>query len=279
MVFRHLLLLAAAAGIASAQVTTSCNPLNATCPADPAFGTSHNFNFNESVNGDLWENFGGPVTFDPTTGAAFTINKQGDSPTLRTKFYFFFGRTEIWLKAAAGQGIVSSTMWLSDDLDEVDLEFLGTKDSSSTNYFGKGYQYYKNAAVFPTTGIHDDYHNYTTMWTEDSLEWWIDGQLVRTLTPQEANNTLNYPQTPMRLNIGIWAGGDPSLPKGTQEWAGGITDYSQGPFTMYIKNVMITDYSSGQEYTYGDHSGSYKSIAISKYAISPFLPRGFFVIS
>ncbi len=86
---------------AAAQVTTDCQPLNRTnCPPDPAFGMDHTFNFNSTPNNNLWETTVGPVTYDVNTGAAFTVAKQGDSPTIRTKFYFFFGRVEIMMKAA-----------------------------------------------------------------------------------------------------------------------------------------------------------------------------------
>jgi hypothetical protein len=95
---------------AAAQVSTSCQPLNTTnCPPDPGFGMDYNFVFNESLPAG-WEQTVGPVTYDANNGATFTIAKKGDAPTLRTTFYIFFGRIEVWLKASTGQGIVSSTM-------------------------------------------------------------------------------------------------------------------------------------------------------------------------
>ncbi|OAQ59854.1 glycosyl hydrolase family 16 [Pochonia chlamydosporia 170] len=261
---KSILAAAAFLGLAAAQVHTDCNPMERDCPVDPAFGTSHLFNFNVTPSSDLWETTAGNVNYDAQTGASFTINKQGDSPTIRTKFYFFFGRTEIMLKVAPGRGIVSSMMWLSDDLDEVDWEFLGSnKTFATTNYFGKGRQDFKNGGSHPMTGMQDDYHNYTTVWTKDSIEWFINGNHVRTLNAKDANNTHNYPQTPMRMSVGIWAGGDPSLPEGTRKWAGGDTDYANGPYTMYLKSAHVTDYSSGKEYSYGDRSGSWQSIKIA----------------
>jgi len=44
------------------------------------------------------------------------------------------------------------------------------------------------------------------------------------------------------------------------DWAGGLTDYSQGPFNMYMKSMTVTDYSTGNSYSYGDKSGSWESI-------------------
>lgn len=43
-------------------------------------------------------------------------------------------------------------------------------------------------------------------------------------------------------------------------WAGGQTDYNQGPFTMYLKSMTVTDYSTGNSYSYSDKSGSWQSI-------------------
>jgi beta-glucanase (GH16 family) len=262
---RGLLAAAPLLGLVSAQVSTSCNPLNSTdCPTDPGFGTDYTFNFNTTPSYELWETTAGSVSYDAETGAAFTINKQGDSPTIRTLFYFFFGRVELHLKCAPGVGIISSAMWLSDDLDEVDWEFLGVNNTAaSTNYFGKGLQDYHNAGVYTTKDNQADYLNYTTVWTKEGIDWYIDGEHVRNLTPDAANKTRNYPQTPMRLSLGIWAGGDPTLPEGTREWAGGNTDYSKGPFTMYVKSVRITDFGGGSEYAYGDTSGSWESIKVT----------------
>lgn len=44
------------------------------------------------------------------------------------------------------------------------------------------------------------------------------------------------------------------------EWSGGETDYSSGPYTMYLKSLKVTDYSSGDSYSYGDKTGSWQSI-------------------
>ncbi|KAL2022952.1 hypothetical protein VTK56DRAFT_4167 [Thermocarpiscus australiensis] len=249
---------------AAAQVTTDCFPMNKTCPPDPAFGMDYNFNFNQTPNVEVWETTVGPVKYDVNTGAVFTISKQGDSPTIRSKFYFFWGRTEIWMKAARGTGVISSVMLLSDNLDEIDWEFFGGNETTAqSNYFGKGVPSYLNAGYHTVPGgVHNDYHNYTTEWTKDYLDFYIDGAKVRRLLPKDANNTYYYPQTPMRLSIGIWAGGDPRLPQGTRDWAGGTTDYSQGPFDMFVKSVHVTDYSKGKEYVYGDKSGSWESIKI-----------------
>ncbi|KAH7037092.1 concanavalin A-like lectin/glucanase domain-containing protein [Microdochium trichocladiopsis] len=252
---------------AVAQLHSDCNPLEGDkCPPNPAFGTAHEFTFNQSQPTGMFKNEAGLPGFDPDNYGSFAINKQGQSVTYITNFYFFFGRTEVIMKTALGQGIVSSIVWMSDVLDEVDWEFLGGKPNwVLTNYFGKGEQDWHNGGNLTSpTSLQTEWHNYTNIWTKDKLEWWFDGKLIRTLTPEQANKTRNYPQTPMRLSLGIWSGGDPKLnPPGTVEWAGGETDFSKAPFTMYVKSAKVEDYSAGKEYSYGDNSGSWQSIRIA----------------
>lgn len=67
----------------------------------------------------------------------------------------------------------------------------------------------------------------------------------------------------MRIKIGIWAGGDPDNSEGTIEWAGGKTDYTKGPFTMYVESIKITNYNPARSYMYTDKTGSYDSIKAS----------------
>lgn len=253
-----------------AQTSSKCNPVvNGTnvCPTDEAFGTDYNFVFNStSAQYDaLWTVTAGTIDWTEN-GANFTISEQGDSPTIRSNFYIFGGRVEFWLKVAPGTGIISSVMLLSDDLDEIDLEFLGGNGTAvQTNYFGKGVNNYTWEADFAVSGgTLADFHNYTIDWKQDSLNWYIDGTHVRSLTPEEANNTHSYPQTPCRIYVGPWAGGDSKNAKGTITWAGGETNYDDGPFTMAVKSIHVTDYSKGTAYNYTDTSGLWTSIEALK---------------
>lgn len=68
----------------------------------------------------------------------------------------------------------------------------------------------------------------------------------------------------MQLKLGSWAAGGEGVPEGTVEWAGGKTDFTQGPFDMYVKEVSITNYNPADSYEYGDKSGSWQSIKINK---------------
>jgi beta-glucanase (GH16 family) len=205
-----------------------------------------------------------------SSGAQFTISEQGDSPTIETSWYFFFGRAEVLMRAAPGTGIVSSVVLESDVLDEVDWEWLGGENAEvQTNYFGKGNTTsYDRGGTSAVSDAQGTTHNYTIDWTTESITWYIDGTLMRTLAYADALNGKNYPQTPMRLKLGIWAGGDPDNAEGTIEWAGGETDYTAGPYTMYVESVSIYNANPASSYTYGDMTGDWTSIKMDSSASS-----------
>lgn len=99
------------------------------------------------------------------------------------------------------------------------------------------------------------------MWTSEKLEWWVNGTLLRTLNFADAVGGSQYPQTPMTVRLGAWPAGRKGNNKGTIEWAGGYTDFSQGQtYTMTVKSLYVQDYGSGREYTYSDRSGDWESI-------------------
>jgi hypothetical protein len=205
-------LLLALAATASAQTFTSCNPLSQSCPPDPALGKSITIDFTKGAS-DLFTAQGNPVY--NANGAQFTIAKSGDSPQITSKFYIMFGKFEVTMKTAPGAGIVSSAVLQSDDLDEIDWEWLGADNNQvQTNYFGKGQTgSYDRGAFHPNPGNQNSFHTYTIDWTASSIAWQIDGATVRTLVPDAAKG--QYPQTPMQIKLGAWSGGDPANAPGT----------------------------------------------------------------
>ncbi|KAL8827227.1 MAG: hypothetical protein Q9170_007099 [Blastenia crenularia] len=259
-----LSLLAALTAPVAAQTFTSCNPLNTTnCPINTALGTNHTYDFTTSTADKTWETTAGVINYG-TSGAEFTINLRGDAPTIQSTYYLFFGEVEVWMKAATGQGVVSSIVLESDDLDEVDWELIGGNAThAQSNYFGKGNTTsYDRAIWHPINTPQEVFHNYTTRWTKEQIEWFIDGASVRVLKYDDANGGKNFPQTPMNVRLGVWAAGDKANDNYTIEWAGGQTDYDKGPYTMYVRSTRVTDFSTGSEYSYGDQTGSWESIKI-----------------
>ncbi|OQE17629.1 hypothetical protein PENSTE_c020G10385 [Penicillium steckii] len=254
--------LAAMAPLASAQTHSECNPMEKSCPPNKGLtDKSAEFDFTQSSGLDKWTTTAGKVDTG-SDGAQFTINKKGDAPTIQSDFYIFYGEVEVTMKAAPGTGIVSSIVLESDDLDEVDWETLGGNNAAvETNYFGKGDTTSYDRDTWPAVdNVQGEFHTYKVEWKKDYIKWFVDGNEVRTLNYKDAQGGSRFPQTPMNIRIGIWAGGDSSNGQGTIEWAGGQTDYSGAPWSMYIKSVSVKNDNPAESYEWTDKSGSSDSI-------------------
>jgi hypothetical protein len=100
--------------------------------------------------------------------------------------------------------------------------------------------------------------------SSEKIEWYIDGDLIRTLNYNDADGGHTFPQTPMKVSVGSWAAGDTAHNSpGTVQWAQGATNFDDGPFNMYIKNIYIQDATNGSSYTYSDASGDWQSIKVA----------------
>lgn len=254
--------------LAFAQTYTTCNPMEKTCPNDVGLDSASfacDFTKGKSALASWSAATGTSLTYDGSKGAQFVINGKNQAPTISSDFYIFFGRVDVTMQAAPGTGIVSSMVLQSEDLDEIDWEWLGGDTTQAqTNYFGKGNTTsYDRGTYQSVSSPQTTMHTYTFDWTKDKIDWLIDGVIVRTLMYADAVGGENFPQTPMRLKLGNWIAGDPATnAKGTIEWAGGETDFSQAPFTMYVKSVSVTNYNPAEAYQWTDKTGSYESIKL-----------------
>jgi hypothetical protein len=99
--------------------------------------------------------------------------------------------------------------------------------------------------------------------------------MLRELVPADALNGRNYPQTPMNVRLGMWAGGDvKNNDPGVVEWAGGVTNFEDGPFTMSVRTVYAQDYTKAKEYSWDgmDASGDWQKVKVIAYVSNiPFL--------
>ncbi|QPG75195.1 hypothetical protein FOA43_002545 [Brettanomyces nanus] len=243
----------------SATSLATCNPLSSTgCSADPALATAISDDFHSESKHYSPYRTPSKISYSDD-GLNLTLSKQYDNPSLVSNYYIMFGRMEVMLKSASGTGVISSFYLQSDDLDEIDFEWFGGYGYEvQSNFFSKG-----NTTTYDRGEYHQmddpraDFHNYTVDWTSDALKWYLDGTLIRTL---DSNSSSGYPQSPMRVYFGVWAGGDSSNTEGVIEWAGGLTDYTLAPFNMQIQKLVVTDYSTGSEYKYTDDTGDWSSI-------------------
>ncbi|KAM3415499.1 Glycosidase [Cercospora zeina] len=281
---------ASLAAIAGAQTFTDCNPLEETCPSEvglPSASYSVDFTQGEQAAAS-WTAASGTTIEYGADGAVFTIAGPGQAPTIASDFNIFFGRFEVTMKAASGTGIVSSIVMESAVLDEIDWELLGSdKGQVQSNFYGELPQTfglsksplirlcsttgkgntttYDRVVYHPISDPQNIWHTYGIDWTSERIEFSIDGSVIRTVPYASALtvNGQNYPQTPMQLKLGNWAAGATS-DEGTVKWAGGKTDFAQGPFTMLVKSVHVMNYNPACQYSYMDNSGSWQSINVVK---------------
>ncbi|TQS38306.1 hypothetical protein Golomagni_01187 [Golovinomyces magnicellulatus] len=250
-----------------AQTFTDCNPLEKSCPSKPGLGTSVFVNFT-SGESDYWKPLEGTkVEYDPTEGVKLGIKTPTDSSTMVLTKYIMFGHIDMVAKASHGNGIVSSFVLLSQDLDEIDWEWIGGDNNNvQTNFFGKGdTSSYDRATHIPIKTPIETFHTYSLDWTAERMVWLIDGTAVRTVafTDPITKGGRIYPQSPMQVKVGDWIGcldASNIQTQGTCIWAGGQADLSKGPFIMSIKSINVTDYGCGGEYSFSDRSGSWQSI-------------------
>lgn len=129
---------------AAVSFADTCNPLNTRCPPNVGLANStHTIDFTQQTtiptNWTL-SNYAN-LNFS-SKGAEFTVAKRLDSPQLWTNFYLHYCKVQVVAQVAPGTGIVSSAVLLSDDLDEIDLDFSGnnfndTVSKGQNNYYGK----------------------------------------------------------------------------------------------------------------------------------------------
>ncbi|KAK5174478.1 uncharacterized protein LTR77_001558 [Saxophila tyrrhenica] len=267
---RSAAVLAASLAIAEAQTFTDCNPTEKKCPADtglPSDAFISDFTDGKGAS-TSWSAAAYSTINYGSQGAEFAISQPKQAPTIETDFYMFFGRVDVRMRAAAGTGIVSSIVLESDDLDEIDWEFVGGDTAQvQSNFFGKGNTTaYDRVEYIPVSNPQEEFHTYSIDWNSDRLNWIIDNKIVRTLTYDDPLTVggKNYPQTPMRVKLGNWCGGCKGMAKGTVEWSGGPTTFENAPYTMYVESVRIQNANPADSYEYGDMSGSWESIDIIK---------------
>lgn len=260
----------AATQLVSAQTFTECDPREKSCPADPAIGKEKSvvIDFTQGQNSFFKVAEGTTITYNDK-GAVFSMKKETEAPTITSTKYLFFGKVDVEVEVAPGAGIVTSVVLQSDDRDEIDWEWIGSDaEQVQTNYFGKGDDStFDRGGYSPVANPQSTTHTYTIDWTKDYVHWIVDGNLVRELKYADAKGGSRFPQTPCQLKLGTWVAGNSKAPEGTVEWAGGLADFSKGPFTAYYKKVTIQDYAGGvanaKQYVWADGSdGSYQSIKV-----------------
>lgn len=170
-----------------------CNPIKndtGACTPNPGLPTSTysvDFTKETAIPANWTISNYATVSFGPL-GAEFTYAKRYDALQLWTDFFILFGKVSIEARVANGTGMISSAVLMSDDFDEIDVEFSGNNfgDTALTgkgqnNYFGKGITgNYDRGSWFNVDDPQGTFHTYMVDWTPERLLWEVDGVVVRT---------------------------------------------------------------------------------------------------
>lgn len=146
---------------------------------------------------------------------------------------FSTGRVCASMKSSAGPGIVTALVAIAYNAssvvdDEIDLEWVGGDRGNylQTNWFNEGREDYTHGRTgIPISPDSSEYfHTYCIERTENSIVWSLDGNPVR--TDYSADHPFGLPFRPARIVFNLWDGGQGA--KGTMEWSGGPSDWSEG---------------------------------------------------
>ncbi|CAH2353952.1 extracellular glycosidase Crh12p [[Candida] railenensis] len=239
--------------------STPCNPrLERTCfSVNQALGTSIFESFARTPKLFSSTSYAQNTEFSPEFGMKLSINERFQDPSIKSNFYLLYGNISAEIRSSYGAGVVTSLYLQSDDLDEIDImESIGNDlEHIQTNYFVKGNtsDYERGMYHALQSGAASEHYNtYGLEWTPEKIKWFLNGELIREVEP---NPKEGYPTSPMYIVFSIWVGGDSTNDPGTISWSGGLTDFQDLPFDMYIRNVRVSDYSTGDHYVYGNVDG------------------------
>lgn len=147
-----------------------------------------------------------------------------------------YGRVDARFRIASGTNVVSSFILMAENQDEIDFEFVQNTNNKTntiqTNYFYRGIPIFnKNARFYRSKNpLTDAYHTYSINWSPDKYEWLFDDILLRTL---KRNETTNYPDSPSKIQFGIWNAN-------VSSWAGPGIDWSKEPFILSIESIKVS---------------------------------------
>ncbi|MCA0997319.1 family 16 glycosylhydrolase [Alloyangia pacifica] len=143
-------------------------------------------------------------------------SKKFISGQLQHNKWFGYGRFEIVMQAAAGEGLISALYLYTgehfgDSHEEIDIEILG-KDSTKAqfNSFRDGVSLPKPPWMDLGFESAEAPRLYAFEWSETSIAWYVEDKLMFRLEGAE-----QMPRPPMKIYVELWASGDKHT-----NWAG-----------------------------------------------------------
>ena len=191
-----------------------------------------------------------------------TKNKGGTRLSIADTLHY--GTIEATLKVSPGMNVVSSFILMAENKDEIDFEFVQNTINKTniiqTNYFYKGIPIFdKNAKMYKTKNpLADFYHTYSIRWTPDFYEWYFNNYTLRKLF---RNETTNYPNSPSKIQFGIWEAKPSS-------WAGTGINWNSQPYVLSIKSIKLSCNSTSTSTTSASTTSASTTISESVSASS-----------
>lgn len=174
------------------------------------------------------------------------LPKKYNGGEISDNHFYLYGYYTVRMKSNLCGGTVSSFFLMNQyqptnwEHKEIDIEFLGKnrKAIQCTNHdFQDGGKTWKHSSA--TIGlpfdVADDFHEFSILWTPDSVTWFADGRFIH-------SDTLYVPQEPLQIRMNYYAG-DVAV-SGIQPWLGDV-DEACLPTTTdvdWIKRESLDDY-------------------------------------
>ncbi|KAJ2963881.1 hypothetical protein NQZ79_g1080 [Umbelopsis isabellina] len=187
-----------------------------------------------------------PTTYNLTSkGLEMKVNnpngdgKVGNGALFNSKMLMQYGSIEAKIMAAPVGGIVTAFIYMAPGKDEIDYEWVG--DQVQTAYYYRGIPDYSTEATVTLANGTSTFHTYKIDWQPDSITWYIDGNVIRTVEKSstlEKDGKYHYPTEASHFQLGLWdASGDAS----TAEWAHGPINWDDHPghVSAYVEYVKV----------------------------------------
>ena len=215
---------------------------------NPPIGSECDWNPN-----DEWANYGFEIQNSNVELQAHAWNCCGlnncdywegcNTGALQTDDSYLYGRFEVRMKSADGDGLVSSfftynTNWDNDlgnlNVNEIDIEMTGNRDNSvqfTTHHPGTPNSWSEGEIIEVGFNPHIGFHDYAIEWTNNSIKWFVDGEEVYQ-QPYSIVNDLNFSQ---KIMMNLW-------PAIWEDWVG-EWDNQDTPKHAYYDYVKYYEYA------------------------------------
>ncbi len=170
-------------------------------------------------------------------------DKECSGAEISTYESFLYGRFEVRMQSAEGDGIVSSFFLFNKEVgcnfpqenNEIDVEMTGNDQNLyfTSHHPGDENPWFYGENFDLGFSPHEAMHDYAIEWEPGVVRWFVDNELIYT-QDEEAANDLMYP---MAIYMNIWAAS-------FEDWTG-VWDPSVLPRTSIYDYVKYYEYDPG----------------------------------